>query len=317
MKKLIKKLLALASVKISVVNRKNQLLQLGINEGNSATQDNYENILLKDFGFTVNYHRHRYIIDGLRKMYTLKDHYQAVFTFDDEALIIKIDGLTYHVQTFEELFILNEIFIAGVYNIYINQPFHLIDIGMNVAYTSLYFAQKPNCISVNSFEPFKPTYLQALANINLNPAVKSKIVTHQYGLGNKNELVTVTYDNSLKGNMGINGVPDYLSHQIQQVVSEEITIKNAAEFLTPIVDELIQTGANIILKVDCEGSEYDIFKSFATTNILQSFTAIILEWHFKGPDEIINTLKDNGYTFLSFAPNDATAGMIYAFKNTL
>lgn len=315
MKAIVKKLLAFLSIKVTILSKKNKLLQLGLNNGNSEVSDNYTTIRLKDFGITINYDIHHYIIEGLSIMYCLKNRYDAGFTFNNQVLLIKIDQLTYEIQTYEELFILNEIFINHTYNLSSPKNFHLIDIGLNVAYTSIYFAHQQNCLSVYGFEPFKPTYHQALANINLNPEVKNKINTYNYGLGNKNETITVAYDSEFKGNMGIYGVPDHLVNEQHEILNEDIIIKDAAEVLSPIVNKLIKKSDDLVLKIDCEGSEYDIFQSLTTASILQHFNVIILEWHVKGPDKICAYLSEYGYTYISMGSSNTAVGMIYAFKN--
>jgi len=314
LKNLIKKALALLSIKVTVENKKHELLKLGISTDNADILED-DNIRLKDFGFIVNHKTQRFIIDGVRIMYDLKNKCGAQFFLADNGdLTVHIEDLNCQIQTYEEFFILNELFVNGVYNIQINGDFHLIDIGMNVGFTSLYFAQQPNCVSVNGYEPFKPTYLQALNNIALNERLKHKINAHNYGLGNADETITVTYDPGLKGNMGINGIPDYLAGQSHNRISEQISIKNSSETLLPLIYAIKEHGDSIVLKMDCEGSEYNIFKSFSATGILQHFSVIMMEWHVKGPDEITALLKEHGYQYVSFSPKDQGTGMIYAFK---
>ena len=255
MKNIIKKLLSFLSINITLLNKKNKLHQLGLNASNSEIFENGQKILLKDFDLITNYNRHQYILQGLSLMYNLKRKHNALFTLDNsEVFTIRINRLTYNIQTFEELFILNEIFINGIYNVSTTKKFALIDIGMNVGLTSLYFAQNPDCLSVYAFEPFKLTFEQALLNLSLNPVIKNKINPFYYGLGNENKSIKVTYDKDIKGNMGINGIPDYLTYQNQEVINEEIVIRDASEILDPILKTLIGQNTSIVLKVDCEGS---------------------------------------------------------------
>ena len=315
MKNLIKKVLSFLSIKIILLNKKNELNQLGLNNSNSEIIEHGKKIILKDFDLRISYSRHQYILKGLSFMYNLKTKQNARFTIDNNDLfIIHLNHLTYNIQTFEELFILNEIFINGIYNVSSTKKFALIDIGMNVGLTSIYFAQNPNCSSIYSFEPFKLTFEQAMLNLTLNPEIKDKIKSFNFGLGNYNKILTVTYDKEIKGNMGIHGIPDGLIHQKQEMSNEEINIRDASEILYPIVNMLNDQDNEIILKIDCEGSEYDIFNSFEKSEILQYFNIILIEWHFKGPEQICLYLKKAGYRYLSFNPNNEISGMIYAFK---
>lgn len=315
MKKILKKFLDLFNVKLIIANRKHELLKLGVSNSNADILNNGETIVLKDFGITLNFTQQQYILRGLGLMYNLKAKYNARFNISGEAIFsVELQGLTMQVQTYEELFILNEIYTNGVYNLITNKPYHVIDVGMNVGLTSLYFAQRAECISVTSFEPFKPTYQQALVNLALNPGVKNKVEAYNFGLGKTDEMLKVTYDTTMKGNMGINGIPQYLSDQVQQVLTEEITIKNTGAVLSPILNKLKTNDSHIVLKMDCEGSEYDIFESLATNNLLSYFNHVIVEWHVKGPQQIIGYLEQAGFTLFSFEPHSEVAGMIYAFK---
>lgn len=318
LKDLIKKAFAFLSIKITLLNKKNEFYQLGLNNNNSEIFKKGKKIILKDFGLSINYDKHYYILKGLGYMYNLKTLHRAEFEIDtNDVFIIKINHLTYNIQTFEELFILNEIFVSGIYNISTNKKFSVIDIGMNVALTSLYFAQNPNCLSIYSFEPFKLTFEQAMLNLELNPEIKDKIRAFNFGLGKDNKALTVTYDKEIKGNMGINGIPEYLIHQNQGVENEEINIRDASEILYPIINALKSYDQDVVLKIDCEGSEYDIFDSFGKSKILHHFNVVLIEWHFKGPEQICSYLKEEGFTFLSLNPNDKNSGSIYAVNKKI
>lgn len=59
--------------------------------------------------------------------------------------------------------------------------------------------------------------------------------------------------------------------------------------LTTIVNEFkIRDG---VLKVDCEGCEYEIIKIIKS---LKNFTQILIEYH-KGPQPLVTILEDLGY----------------------
>ena len=312
MKKLVKKLFAIFSLKVTRVN---ELHDLGLYKNRFERIKNSENLYLKDFDLVINPQKHRYVLQGIRFMNTLRTRYNARFFFDKEDLLIAaINGINYNIQTFEELFILNEIFNNMVYNFITPKEFAVIDIGMNVGFTSLYLAKNTNCRATYSFEPFKATFEQALFNIALNPEFAGKINAFNYGLGNEKRKIEIDYDVSIKGNMGINGIPDYLVGQALQIVKDEIDIRNAAEILQPIIATIKAQKLDILLKVDCEGSEYEIFDSLNQSQLLRQFNAIAMEWHVNGPDLLISHLKQAGYSIFSFNPADSGAGMIYAVK---
>jgi hypothetical protein len=98
------------------------------------------------------------------------------------------------------------------------------------------------------------------------------------------------------------------------VYNEGINIKCASETLLPFIEKIKANGNEIILKMDCEGSEYDIFESLSSAKILPDFNFIIVEWHYKDPEKIFTALRDAGFVFMAFDPQSKTAGMIYAFR---
>jgi len=315
MKNLIKKILAVFSLEITILSKKSYYLRMGLNDNNSTILSDGKTIFLKDFGLEINIDNHEYIIKGLRFLYNLKNQVNAHFTFENNLFYVGISDIKYNIQAFDQLYILNEVFIEGVYSIDTRKNFELIDIGMNVGVTSLFFARQPQCVAIHAFEPFKLTYEQAIVNINLNANFSSKISTYNYGLGKENKTVTVTYDKDNKGSMGLNGVPEYLKEQSREIVDENIIIKDVAEILKPIITKINKSESQLILKMDCEGAEHDIFESLDKANCLLYFNVIMVEWHYKKPEQIYRALEKSGFTFIRFNPASNEAGMIYAFKN--
>ncbi len=144
----------------------------------------------------------------------LQKDQNAVFLLEGDKLYADVKGLRFHLETKEELYILNEVFVKGDYAFENNEEFVFIDIGMNVAITSLYFSAKPNCKKIYSFEPFEDTYKQALYNISLNEQGK-KITAFNYGLGSSERTLEVDYLPEQKGSMGIGGVPGHVNHSLE------------------------------------------------------------------------------------------------------
>ncbi|WP_316759870.1 FkbM family methyltransferase [Pedobacter aquatilis] len=312
MKNFIKKILSFFLIDIKIQTKKSKLLAWGLHENYQKINSNQ--LLLKDFDLIINPIEHEFLLLGFNLLKNLKDEFNATAYFNKEKkLVIEIQNLSYNVQTYEELFILSEIFNQGVYNIALNENFILFDIGMNVAMTSLFLASRSNCIEVNAFEPFTKTYDQALYNISLNPNIKDKININNFGLGNGNYSITVTYDATIKGNMGINGVPKHLENK-KTSTDEIIEIKDAFTILNGIITNLGNTSTKRILKIDCEGAEYEIFDSLRNSNLLSGFDILMIEWHYKGPETIVEDLNNAGFKHFSFNEKNRSAGMIYAFK---
>src|SRR6185312_6672086 len=89
----------------------------------------------------------------------------------------------------------------GSYNLIVptEKKIALIDIGMNVGITSLFYASKPNVEKVFSFEPFVPTF-----------------------------NMTVTYSTQDKGRMGINGFPKDSDRIAEDLNEQQIILKSVS-----------------------------------------------------------------------------------------
>lgn len=236
----------------------------------------------------------------------------ATFFQKNKALYCSLKDVTIQVKTPEEIFILHEIWVDGTYN-YItnaNNKLVFIDVGMNVAFTSLYFAAYKNVEKIYAFEPFKPTFKQAENNIAMNPAISDKIIINCFGLSANDETLEVNYAPNQRGRTGIWGT-DLIFENITEVRKEKLPLKSFNREISSIIQK--HPNKEFVLKIDCEGSEHDIFKSIDDA-LLKSVRCIMMEWHRYGPKEIEQILADLGFSIITFNPNSKKVGMLYAFK---
>ena len=273
----------------------------------SKKNKNFEKIeiLLDTF---IDFEKYNYLSECYVFIKNLKEKKNAKFNFDN-GFKIEIDEINFYINSWEEMFILNEIFIENIYNIELNENFSFIDIGMNVGFTSLFFANKKNCINVFSFEPFKKTYDLALKNLSINK-FSSKINAFDYGLGFPERVLEVEYNENFKGSMGINGLAEYIEDGSQKELAQ-LYIKDVSNVIEKYKHNFSDKK---IVKIDCEGSEYEIFDQLDKNNQITTFDYYLIEWHIKGPESIINILKKHNYKILSFNESANDIGMIYAFK---
>jgi len=276
--------------------------------------DNQSFIFLKHLNLKIIKNKFKFLLLAYDKALRLKGCPNTVFKIENNKLFITINELTFEIQTAEELFILNEIFIDGIYNFSLyKEPrnYVLIDIGMNVAYASCYFTKVKKIPHIISFEPFLPTYNQAKKNISANN-LERIIDPRNYGLGSCNTEVSVEYTAEFKGQVGVQGV-DSIRSSIRTMSTEKISIKKAFEPLDKIEKEY--PHKNFILKIDCEGAEYDLIELIPKA-LLERCDLIMMEWHKKGPKQIEEWLVKNGFIQMSFYPHSRRVGMIYAIKST-
>jgi hypothetical protein len=167
-------------------------------------------LYLHEFDVRLSWDKHAFFLAGLQLAKSLKYIARARFHIDaDDRLVCSVKGVTAIVQSLEELWILEEIFVIGVYNMVDNltdiKPMIVWDIGMNVALSSLYFATKDDVVVVGH-EPLDKTYQLALDNLMLNPELFKKVETFNYGIGGYDRTETVDYCPEYKGSVGIRGL---------------------------------------------------------------------------------------------------------------
>lgn len=150
---------------------------------------------------------------------------------------------------------------------------HIIDIGGNNGDTSLYFAKK-GAAEVIGFEPVPHLYELAIENIDLNKDLKNKISYVNKAVGGKRGKLKITS----------NSVKDYIDTDKSDM--EIITVNDILNNYNFTLD---------ILKMDCEGCEFEIIEN----ENLTMFNDIIFEHHSKIVKKdyniLINKLKKEGF----------------------
>ena len=227
---------------------------------------------------------------------------------------IKIDineGITFVLRTKTDLVVFDEIYLDNDYRVLAQGKITVIDIGMNVGLASLYYAQYENVEMVYGFEAFSSTYEIASDNISRNSdTIRNKIKTYNYALSNYNGEKILEYITDEPGNMDI--LHNNKNNTSREMICEKVDIKDAAEVLKPIVD--YRGNNKILLKCDCEGSEYDIFNSMEKTGIIESISVFVIETHLGRGEEIVSILAKNGFNVFAPVSRDGRLGMIYACR---
>lgn len=264
--------------------------------------DNYDSVDFPDFVF-----------GSKALLKAIKGLRGARVSFLEGQVQVEIDDLKFVVSTWEELYILNEVFVDGVYNYQSSGDFVLIDIGMNVATTSLFFASKTNCLEVYSFEPFIDTIRVAEKNLQLNPKYAGKLKIHQVALGFPPRSINVEYAPKYKGSVGIRGTGSHIDNK-GVLVSTNMIIEDVESHFHRILDSV---SVNVVVKIDCEGAEYEILNRLQDCGMLKNdkIKGLMIEWHYDGPGMLSDILIRHDFQVISQRAHDDTIGMIYAFRN--
>lgn len=135
----------------------------------------------------------------------------------------------------------------------------VIDIGGNIGMVSIYLAKKYPFLKIYAFEPVKQNYENFLKNIELNNINKDIIKVFNLAITKDRRDVILT---SPFYNSGASNIYDNYSNGI--VLNNDISIKS-------ITFDDIFSNNNIskckLLKIDCEGAEYEILYSANVENL--------------------------------------------------
>ncbi len=212
-----------------------------------------------------------------------------LFKYDINLLKYENGKMYYHLNEYdidvvadEYYGIIEEVFYWKIYNIkdkFKFENYDLYDIGMNRAYTDIYFALDPRCRKIFGFEPFKATYNYALENISLNPKLKSKINAFPFGLSNKNVQEDVYFLPHRDGISTVNYdfIKSYAPEEIGKTKKEIVELRCADEVLGKLIEE--NPSAHRILKLDAEGAEYDVLPNLYNADLLKLFNVAVGDMH--------------------------------------
>ncbi|MEI9947347.1 MAG: FkbM family methyltransferase [Chitinophagaceae bacterium] len=234
---------------------------------------------------------------------------------DAEIIAVRLNGkdLRLHANSYDNLKVIEEIFIDQLYDFQSKGEFVVCDVGMNVAAATLYFASFDNVEQIYGYEPFPQTFALAEKNIRLNEEVKNKIHVFNFGLGEKDLTLEVPHpeDGFLGGTTTgfmISELPGNLKTK-----KIKVEIKDIRTELTQIKKN--HPGKKIILKLDCEGAEYEIIEALRQISMIADIDIYMIEYHFKGKKSIADVLVENNFIVMSPGSEDVNPfGMLYAIK---
>ncbi|MBX6361733.1 MAG: FkbM family methyltransferase [Acidobacterium ailaaui] len=266
-------------------------------------------ISIPNYNICITHPSQYFILSSFSDLNIIQSMLKANFKIVDNQFYVEWDDLILNVKCKQELFTMKEVFVFQEYNYIIEKPSVLIDIGFNVGYTSLFFAKNEMVKKVYAFEPFDETLEQGKLNLSLNPMLKEKVILYNYGLSGKDEERCIWYNFNVKG--GIGKLGNDVS-KISDSIKKRIILKRFDEVYSEIAKKEI--GNEIILKIDCEGDEYEIVKSFH--NIQQELLpgVLLIEWHSLGDEEIIKHIRSFGYHIFSFHVENKRRGNLYCLK---
>lgn len=229
---------------------------------------------------------------------------------EGDAVVLSKGGMSFLTRSRDDLTFIGEVLFENTYNILSSRDICVIDIGMNIGLSTLSFATKPEVKEVHSFEPFPETFERARKNLDLNPTLIAKIHAYNVGISDRNWsgqiLTAATSDSGARSTVGVaGGRPTFME------------LRDAGDTLRPIIESARANGRSVVLKVDCEGSEFAIFESLDRAGLFSKIDGFMVEWHAMFPDKdqhsLLKPLRDNGFVIFDRSPARGN-GFFYAAR---
>jgi len=186
------------------------------------------------------------------------------FMYKERSLVFSVDEWTDII----------DVFVEECYKFLDVENENVVDIGTNIGDSTIYFAVN-NARRVLGLEPYPHSFSMALKNIERNNIEKEKVILLNAGYGEDSLIkvrsdVTNTHGTDLKSS------------------TEGTEIRTIS--LKTLLKEY--NYENPVLKMDCEGCEYNLLKEDNET--LKKFKRIQIEYHY-GYEKIKTKLENCGF----------------------
>lgn len=228
-----------------------------------------------------------------------------IAVLDDGRWDIQFADVSVIVSSEMEFWDLRSIYYEDVYAHKLNNSKKdvIIDIGMNIGDTAIYYLNRRDTEKVYGFEPFEQTYLQAKENLERNHFPTDEYEIFQYGLSDHDERKKIFYHPEISIMLSTDSQFSDLerieyerTHQcVLENKEEDIEVRKASSIINRIIEN--HPNNNIVLKIDCEGEEYAILSDLDKEGMLNRIDYITLEWHYKGKEKIEYYFDRNGFSY--------------------
>jgi FkbM family methyltransferase len=155
----------------------------------------------------------------------------------------------------------------------------VIDVGASFGDTAMYFVAK-GARKVIAVEPYKRIYRYLLTNIELN-SVSDKVLPINRAVWSRR--------GSIKAFEGLATLTAFPANK--EVVVEGMT-------LSELIGEAIKLGGPVLMKMDCEGCEYEAIPEAIESKALYNVRELMVEVHEKKDRkcaDLINLLQEGGF----------------------
>jgi FkbM family methyltransferase len=208
-------------------------------------------------------------------------------TSDDLHFIIHTRSMT------SDLGVMKHRFLEREYDFLDVDGCIVLDIGANIGDSAAFFALR-GAKAVYSFEPFHATYLQAKTNIELSN-LADRVQVLNVGISFRQEERLAAYEPS--ASIGLTTLPE-ARHKVIGLERSNARIERVKMISLSQAIEMCQidAGDRVVCKMDCEGSEFEIFcQGVDVLPDLRMFERILVEYHWYSPAPLIEVLHSAGF----------------------
>lgn len=223
-----------------------------------------------------------------------------IFIKTNTDILIKIRNHSTDFMALLNVWVLEE-YNSKNYNISNDGP--IIDIGAHIGLFSLYVSQFYKNSKIFCYEPNKENFELLIENLSNNNL--KNIFANNLAVSDSNEKIKLYINKDQSGHNL------FYKSELSEIV-QSITLQK-------IFDDNKITKCSI-LKLDCEGAEYQILKSLPQ-KYLKNISFIILEYHMADSnpeliEELQNYLKQQNFDTQKCIPKNGM-GMFYAQNNSI
>lgn len=216
---------------------------------------------------------------------------KGTLSFEERKLFLILPHLSlkFYLTGLNDLFIVGEVLVDEVYRPLVNDTLQnkvVVDVGSFIGVSPVYFALRS--ANVLAFEVLPFHYHFALLNLRLNN-LTDKVILHNAAVGGLARRIWVPTN---YGNYKFS-----IYHSTSKLPSKRTRFKHVDVFtledILAIIENKYDRDEIRLLKMDCEGCEYEFFK-MCRVDDLKRIEEIVLEFH-KSPSFIIEKLRKSGF----------------------